>query len=84
MYCESIFLWLLDITFKYVTWYVFHNCKPYKHALTIRYTLLQMFLHSIIFHFSSDKSIACIFISGKTMNHIQSQKTTLSQTNICT
>ena len=47
--------------------YVFHNCKFYYHALTIRYTSSQIFVHGNLLNFSSNKLSICIFISGKTM-----------------
>lgn len=62
--------------------YVFNNCKFYYHALTIRYTSSQIFVHGNLLNFSSNKLSICIFISGKTMNPIHSQMTTLSETYI--
>ena len=58
--------------------YVFNNCKFYYHALTIRYTSSQIFVHGNLLNFSSNKLSICIFISGKTMNPIHSQMTTLN------
>ena len=84
MYCEYIF----RVTGRYIDMpydrYVFNNCKFYYHALTIRYTSSQIFVHGNLLNFSSNKLSICIFISGKTMNPIHSQMTTLSETYICT